>query len=74
MVHWCNDINKENAQVLGEKPAPLQHFPPHTPHSLVWNQIWVTGQQLVTWTMACVFCNLVQIQLLTPCSAYMASH
>jgi len=68
MVHWCSDINREKDKVRGEKSAPVPHFLPNTPHSQVWNRTWVTGQQLVTWTMACVTCNLVQIQLLTPCS------
>ena len=51
MLYWCNDINRVKAKVLGEKPALVPHFRTHTPHSLVWNQIWVsmvTGQQLVT--------------------------
>jgi len=73
MIHWCNNINRENAKVLGAKPAPVPHFPPCTPHSQVWNQTWVTSQQLVTWTMVSVMCNLVQIQLLTPRSVYMVS-
>jgi len=38
MVHWCNAFNRENAKVLGEKPAPVPHFPPHTPHT-AWSGI-----------------------------------
>ena len=48
-------IQTGTTKVLGEKPAPLSTFPPHTSHGVAWNRSQgpaVGGQRLTPWTTA----------------------